>query len=433
MSRVPVTEIFLRNSVPPTLRRNLEVFLYKRGTAEKAPIFTAESGGEERAQPLITDEQGRVKTNLGGTPWVAVGKYTFKGAEGTGVELQWEGAPGAEGGGGGGGEPTGPAGGDLTGEYPNPTVGSEKISEGKLGALSVSTAKLAASAVTAAKIGAEAIEAAAIKTGAVTNAKLAVNAVSPTKIEAEAVETAKIKLLNITTALLASEAVETGKIKLLAITEGLLASEAVAEGKIKNLAVSTGKIAASAVTAAKLGSEAVETAAIKAANVTEAKLGAEAVSTAKIKLLNVTAATLAAEAVEEGKIKNLAVVEGKLATAVQTKLKGQNRESRTFAVPAGTEVKAETIGQFWEYLASGETKKLVAMKYSIASGTSFKFSIKQNGTAVTGFKEKTAEVTAAEVTGEISVAAADLFALVGETATGTPKGLTVTLVFENNR
>jgi len=378
MARVPVTEVFFRNSVPPTLRRDLEVFLYKRGTSEKAPIFTAETGGEERAQPLVTDEQGRVKTNLGGTPWVAVGKYTFKGAEGTGVELQWEGAPGAEGGGGGSAVESvngqtgvvtltaSNVGADTSGAAAAAQAASQPLNSGltSISALTTSAygrglltaANLAAiitnGSLTAAMFGAEVVEAAAIKAGNVTESKLAEGAVSATKLATNAVEAAKIK--------------------------------------------------AEAVTAEKLAT----------GSVTEAKLGALAVT--------------------EGKLAANAVSEGKLATAVQTKLTGAEKESRTFSMPAGTEAKAETLGEFWQGVATGETLTLVEAKYKIASGTKAKFSIKQNGTAVTGFKELSATTTVASSTGTVSVANGDLFALAVETIEGTPKGLSVTLIFESH-
>lgn len=96
------------------------------------------------------------------------------------------------------------------------------------------------------------------------------------------------------------------------------------------------------------------------------------------------------------------------------------------------EVKVRTYRGLYVPEAAGETITLVGMWYSVGSGTNAKFSVYQQGVAVTDFKEKTATTSTGEVSGKsVAITTGDRFDLVVESISATPKDLIVTLFFQS--
>lgn len=156
----------------------------------------------------------------------------------------------------------GPAGGDLTGTYPNPSIGDGKVVTAKIADQAVTEDKIATGAITAgklcsgsvltSKIGDGAVTTQKIGDGQVTNEKMASNSVATGNIIDGNVTSAKLANRSVTTLKIAPKAVASGNIGDFAITETKIGSEAVTEEKIAAGAVTITKIAESSINLSKL-------------------------------------------------------------------------------------------------------------------------------------------------------------------------------------
>jgi hypothetical protein len=187
------------------------------GTVTSADIANSTITASDLANNAVTE----AKLDISNT---ATDEYvlSYENADG---RLQWKAIPSSL-------PPSGAAGGDLTGTYPNPTVANNAITSVKIAADTITAADIAANGVGASEIATDAVRAAEIQAGAVGTSEVADNSLTAADLAAGSVGTSEVADNSLTAADLAANSVAASEIAAGAVGSSEIAANAVKEAEL---------------------------------------------------------------------------------------------------------------------------------------------------------------------------------------------------------